>query len=357
MVTVSINNMAFGYSKKNIIFDDINIDMNNIKCSNNKGSIYILMGTSGCGKSTFLKLLAGIEKPDRGDIVIKPNGSLVSLLPQESVLFEHLSRENNAKYFSYIKNLQPYFSNESYNKFKSQLKLSDVIDIDSNVLLMSGGEKQRLSLLRALSIKPKILLLDEPCTGLDISVKMNFLNLLRQITDELGLLVIYVTHHMNEAKLIGDKIIYIKSENENYAKVITSSIYEFSKSPPTIEAALLINGLEYNCIPYNINKNEIMVDNKYIIGKIESFNSEFHKKGYLLCPHSQIVYHDNQGLPVKIVGKSLSNIFLKYENESLNFFLSGPISNNNPSEISIIGNIILYDIDGQKPQKASILST
>src|SRR5258706_13249612 len=160
------------------------------------------MGLSGSGKTTLLKLLLKEEKPKKGDLLINPEDCRISYLSQEPVLFEHLSVMDNAKYFLKLRSTRTHFDKEGFALAQQELGLAAILKTSSSVLELSGGERHRVALLRALSIKPALLLLDEPCRGLDIPVRQEFLFYLRRLVDELGLAVVYVTPQHSAARAL-----------------------------------------------------------------------------------------------------------------------------------------------------------
>lgn len=333
MKKVILENLTFGYTRKELLFEHISLDLSN---ETNKGLVVALMGESGSGKTTLLKILLGIEKPLSGRIHITPDNSILSYVPQDPVLFDHLSPMESATYFKRTGYQRNNFSEDIFNKVATSLDLEKVLNSNMKTLELSGGQKQRISLLRALSIKPDVLFLDEPCTGLDQQVKLSFLMKLRQITESLGLMVIYITHHYDEAKFIADQICYlIKEEKGGVIRQISKqSFKDFSKTPPSVSALAMMSFPITNLIKieesedrfslsdsptcflhldkenliftengevnfskvlqsdsYSIYKhtstdNFITIDKKIING--ESFNLQF--KGKLLCYNEEGIY-------------------------------------------------------------------
>jgi len=235
MKNIQINNISFSYKKGKGVFQDFSLQLEQ---QGENGKVTAIMGSSGSGKSTLMKLLLGIEKPVSGKIEMFPLNPIFSYVPQEPVLFEHLSINDNARYFKFAGAFKKRFNENIYNELVKSLGLEDVINASKSVLELSGGQKQRLSLLRALSIEPDFLLLDEPCNGLDAEVKRSFLNKLREITQRYGLFVLYITHHKLEAQLIADDVVYLVQDNSSIVKqAAQGTILEFIQHPPVLEAA------------------------------------------------------------------------------------------------------------------------
>ena len=169
MKFISFENITFGYRKNDPIFKDLSFKISG--SDSGRGHVIALMGASGTGKSTLFKLILQTEKIQNGAISFDKKEPVIAYLPQEPVLFEHLSPKQNARYFERSSYFKKRFNESLYNELIHSLNIDDVLKETRSVLEMSGGQRQRLSLLRALSIQPDFLLLDEPTTGLDAEGK------------------------------------------------------------------------------------------------------------------------------------------------------------------------------------------
>jgi iron(III) transport system ATP-binding protein len=183
------------------------------------GSITCLLGPSGCGKTTLLRLSAGLELLQKGQVfldgkrVADANGSVaperrgVGFMFQEYMLFPHLSVMDNVRF-----GLNSLPSNEQITKAKTALEQVGMADLSRHFPhMLSGGEQQRVALARAIVPKPRVLLLDEPFSGLDLrlrkSLRIQTLALLR----ELGTTTLMVTHDPEEALLMADRIVVMRN--------------------------------------------------------------------------------------------------------------------------------------------------
>lgn len=340
---LKVENISFAYQKNNLIFKDVSLE---IKSKEFDGHIAAIMGSSGCGKSTLFKLILDIEKNYSGQITTFPNQPIISYVPQETVLFEHLSPLQNARYFEKISNYKSKFNNDLFNQVCSILELNDILKNVKTVLEMSGGQRQRLSLLRALSINPDFLLLDEPCNGLDAEVKETFLHKLREITVEYGLFVLYITHHKIEAQLIADEVIYMIKDNKNnfVNKIVQGNIQEFISKPPAIEAAKVFNFPELNilCVKVNENGDIQLVNNKLEIKDEKTF--------YLALNLNTIQLSDESGFLFEIIAKSPMYALIKNKEHGIVLTLkTNQLNNRNISDnvfILIKGKALKYDING-----------
>lgn len=243
---IHFENISFSYGTTSIFK---NLDWKIESPINSKSNIHCILGPSGFGKTTLFKLILGTEEIHKGSICSDVNK--IAYVPQEPILFEHLSIYENASFFKRIKAKKHQFNEEIFNLYKEILKVSDILDSKQKVSELSGGQKRRISLLKALSLNPDVLLLDEPTTGLDTSVKLDFLDAIKKIAKDLNILVLYITHHLEEAKVVADSIHYLVKSNNGIIESINVSTYkEFITNPPSQEAAIMV------CYPERVNTKE-----------------------------------------------------------------------------------------------------
>jgi len=172
-----------------------------------EGEIKALIGINGSGKSTFLKVIAGIVQADSGEVFINgenvtklyPEHRNVGYVPQYPALFQHLNVEENILY-GIRKNKRA--SKAVYERVIEMLGLGDILKKRPREL--SGGYKSRVSLARALVPQPHVLLMDEPLVGMDIVVRKHILPDFRKVLKEFQIPVLYVTHDLEEAELMAD---------------------------------------------------------------------------------------------------------------------------------------------------------
>lgn len=261
MKSIEFKNITFGYKKNELIFNNISFKVTK---PSDKGFIVGLMGNSGSGKSTILKLILGIEKQYEGNILIYPENPVISYVPQEPVLFEHLSLMENAEYFKRVNNYRVHFDQEQFDKLADILQVKNILYSSKSINEISGGQKQRISLLRALSIQPDILLLDEPLTGLDEEVKDVFLQTIATLVDSLNLLIIYITHHKKEVEFISNEILYLTREygSQVVGEVSLSKTDSFFNNPPTLSALNAIKDVSTNVVQVRQTDNRITLYNE-----------------------------------------------------------------------------------------------
>ncbi len=191
-----------------------------LRCSATFGQgITAVFGPSGSGKTTLLNCVAGLAKPDDGEIEvlgqtvysssrkvgIPPERRGVGYVFQDSALFPHLSVRDNIRYGH---RLTPEAKRVvSVERIVDLLQLQDLMDREVSGL--SGGERQRVALARALAASPRLLLLDEPISSLDLAFRGLILRYLRQVRDELGIPMVYVSHSISEVMAIADDVLVL----------------------------------------------------------------------------------------------------------------------------------------------------
>ncbi|MDK2781462.1 MAG: molybdate/tungstate transport system ATP-binding protein [Archaeoglobi archaeon] len=177
-----------------------------------RGEYLIILGPSGSGKTLLLETIAGIFRPEKGRIWLKnreitdlpPEKRGISYIPQNYALFPHLSVYENIAYGMRLKG----FSKEEIEK--EIRELSEILGIEGLLKrkpkTLSGGEQQRVAIARALSVRPEILLLDEPFSNLDVQMSSKLIAEMKRWRKELNFTAIHVTHSFEEALSLGDTI-------------------------------------------------------------------------------------------------------------------------------------------------------
>ncbi|MDF5754305.1 sulfate ABC transporter ATP-binding protein [Spongiactinospora sp. TRM90649] len=196
---------AFGVTP---VLNDVSIDVS-------AGSLTALLGPSGGGKSTLLRVIAGLESPDSGTVVI--SGVDATALPPQrrdvGFVFQHYAA---FKHMTVFKNVA--FGLEIRKRPKDEIRrrvreLLELVHLESFAdrfpAQLSGGQRQRMALARALAVEPKVLLLDEPFGALDAQVRKELRSWLRRLHDEVHVTTVFVTHDQEEAIEVADTIVVL----------------------------------------------------------------------------------------------------------------------------------------------------
>ncbi len=351
MASIVFDDLSFAYPKQNLLFRDLKLRLNRHDASSG-GHLVAIMGPSGTGKTTLLSLICGIESPLRGSVTLSPAQASVSYLQQQPVLFEHLSRTENARYFESVTRTRTRFDEVTFSRLVAKLKLAAVLKSASGTNELSGGERQRLSLLRALSIKPQILLLDEPCTGLDTDVKLEFLHMLREVVDELQLLAVYVTHHLDEAELVADELLYLGKEQEtDPVTAVLLPIQRALDSPPSPAAALGSMGPGANRLRCTVGDGGLLLSRAgTVLGKIvEPVGAS--QDCLLVFPATTVRWGTNAEGGVRRVGRSAGYSFaISPETDKL----IGPGLEGEPSSFTLLGPAVLFAVSGNSGIRVTV---
>ncbi|MDQ2053981.1 MULTISPECIES: ABC transporter ATP-binding protein [Halobellus] len=204
MAKVSLENVTKRFDST-VAVDDVSIDIAD-------GEVMGIVGPSGCGKTTALRLVAGFETATDGTIryddedvtPVPPENRNVGLVFQSYALFNNMSVLGNVTFGPKMHGVGKAERRERARELLELLDIEELADRDPQTL--SGGQQQRVGLARALAIEPRILLLDEPMTGLDAKLKQTLRQELGQLLDDLGVTTLYVTHDQEQAMSMCDRI-------------------------------------------------------------------------------------------------------------------------------------------------------
>jgi multiple sugar transport system ATP-binding protein len=186
--------------------------IDNISLNVEKGEFFVILGKSGSGKTTLLRLIAGLERVSSGKIFI---GSMdVTDLPPSKrdigMVFQNYALYPNKKVFE---NLMIALENSRIDKKDKEeriMEISKELEIyhlmDKYPVQLSGGQQQRVAIAKALVRRPKVLLMDEPLSNLDVQLRYSARKLIKKVQKEFNITTVYVTHDSNEALAIADRI-------------------------------------------------------------------------------------------------------------------------------------------------------
>ena len=203
-------------------FDENDV-LNELNLYIRENAFLTLLGPTGCGKTTLLRILGGFETPDSGKIIfdgqditnLAPNKRQLNTVFQKYALFTHMTIAENIAFGLKIKKKSKHYIDD---KIKYALKLVNLEDFkDRYPDSLSGGQQQRIAIARAIVNEPKVLLLDEPLGALDLKLRQDMQYELIRLKNELGITFIYVTHDQEEALTMSDTIVVM---NQGYIQQI-----------------------------------------------------------------------------------------------------------------------------------------
>ncbi|GAA4519515.1 MULTISPECIES: ABC transporter ATP-binding protein [Nonomuraea] len=181
-----------------------------------RGEFLCLLGSSGCGKSTTLRMIAGFIQPDSGSVLIDgvdvsgygPDARPTSMVFQDYAIFPHLTVAENIEFGLKAQKLA---KDERARRTEEALDLVGLTGLGGRrPNELSGGQQQRVAVARSLAIRPSVLLMDEPLSNLDAKTRIQLRTQLREIQRDTGTTIVYVTHDQEEALALGDRIAVMK---------------------------------------------------------------------------------------------------------------------------------------------------
>lgn len=282
MSKVVLKNLIKSYDGKKNIINDINLEIKDKE-------FIVLVGSSGCGKSTILRLISGLEDITAGEILIDdkvvnnthPKDRDIAFVFQSYALYPHMSVYDNIAFGLKMRKFDKNVIDKKVREAAKSLNLEELLDRKPKQL--SGGQRQRVALGRAIVRNPKVFLMDEPLSNLDANLRVQMRAEIKRLHRDLDTTFIYVTHDQTEALTMGDRIvvldkgviqqaaapdeIYNNPKNIFVAGFIGQMNFIDSK---VIDGCIDIEGFNFK-LPENISKNEVTIgirSEKMICGDI-----------------------------------------------------------------------------------------
>ena len=276
---------------KNISIKLGDFQLKNIDLELERGDYYVLLGKSGVGKTVLLEIIAGLIKPDAGEVILnnkditheKIQKRKVGIVFQDYSVFPHLSVKQNIAYPLKGKNLSHEQTEVLINEYAELTNIKHLLNRGTQKL--SGGELQRVALARMLVTKPDCLLLDEPLASLDVQLKGDLRNLLRKINQN-GTTILHVTHDYEEAIALSNKVAVIH-EGEIIQTGLTKEVFQKPANEFVANFTGIKNFFFAEFSPVNTAK---------INGKIEIHvsNHDQIEKGKIIIRGEEIIISENQ---------------------------------------------------------------
>lgn len=207
MSSVTLRNVCKKYDSK-VVIDGINLEIKDKE-------FVVLVGASGCGKSTILRMIAGLEEISGGDILIgdkkvndiPPKDRDIAFVFQSYALYPHMTVRENIAFGLKMRKVDKKIIDEKVKEAAEILNLTEYLDRKPKQL--SGGQRQRVALGRAIVRNPKVFLMDEPLSNLDAKLRVQMRAEIKKLHEKLQTTFIYVTHDQTEALTMGDRIVVL----------------------------------------------------------------------------------------------------------------------------------------------------
>ena len=208
MSSVVLKNLVKSYDGRKNVIDNINLEIKDKE-------FIVLVGSSGCGKSTILRLISGLEDITSGDIMIDgkvvnnmhPKDRDIAFVFQSYALYPHMSVYDNIAFGLKMRKLDKKLIDKKVREAAKALNLEELLDRKPKQL--SGGQRQRVALGRAIVRDPKVFLMDEPLSNLDANLRVQMRSEIKRLHQKLQTTFIYVTHDQTEALTMGDRIVVL----------------------------------------------------------------------------------------------------------------------------------------------------
>ena len=265
--------------------------LNGVSLDIKQGEFFTLLGPSGCGKTTLLRMIAGFNTVDGGEICfddrvinnLEAHKRDIGMVFQNYAIFPHLTVAEATDIVGLL------------NRYPAQ---------------MSGGQRQRVAVSRAIVVKPKIFLMDEPLSNLDAKLRVQMRTVIKKLQRRLGITTIYVTHDQEEALAISDRIAVMKEGN--IMQVGTPE--EIYKKPENTFVAGFIGVSNFvECDVKGDDPNQAVLDIKGECSITCTLKKPFTGKGIISARPEQLFFDDKEGLPGTIIISTFLGDFIEYE--------------------------------------------
>jgi multiple sugar transport system ATP-binding protein len=238
MVRVELEHVTKRFGRV-VAVDDLSLEVQ-------KGEFFVLLGPSGCGKTTTLRIIAGLEHPDKGRVLfdgeevthLPPARRGVSMVFQSYAVWPHMTVYENIALPLRVRKMRDEEIDRRVREVARLMRIEDLLSRYPSQL--SGGQRQRVAVARALAVTPRVLLMDEPLSNLDALLRVQARAELKRLQHETKLTTIYVTHDQVEAMVLADRIavmnagrvLQVGSPEEVYTKPANRFVAHFIGSPP-----------------------------------------------------------------------------------------------------------------------------
>lgn len=276
MSKVVLKNLVKSYDNKKNIINNINLEVNDKE-------FLVLVGSSGCGKSTILRLISGLEEITSGEVLlddkvinnVQPKDRDIAFVFQSYALYPHLTVYDNMAFGLKMRKYNKKDIEDIVNRTAKALNLEDLLYRKPKQL--SGGQRQRVALGRAIVRNPKVFLMDEPLSNLDANLRVQMRAEIKRLHKNLKTTFIYVTHDQTEALTMGDRIVVldkgviqqVDTPENIYNKPINKFVAGFIGQTNFIESSIEHNSVNIGGVQISLSDDlieKLKNQQKVIIG-------------------------------------------------------------------------------------------
>lgn len=262
MATLKLNNLTKRFGKSVVAVKDLSLKVHD-------GEYLVLLGPSGCGKTTTMRMVAGLEEVTGGTIVLDgvditdlpPRKRDVSMVFQSYAVWPHMTVYDNIAFALKLKRMDKHLIDTTVKEVAGMTKIAEFLERYPSQL--SGGQQQRVAVARAIAVKPKLFLMDEPLSNLDAKLRVATRTELKAIHHKTGATTVFVTHDQAEAMSIADRIVIMKdgaivqtgTPEEVYSESVNLFVADFIGTPPTnfMDVELTVEGGDCRLVNPHIN--------------------------------------------------------------------------------------------------------
>ncbi len=237
------------------------------------GEFICLLGSSGCGKTTLLRIIAGLEKCDQGELhldrvalsKLPSHKRNIGMVFQSLALFPHLNVSRNIAYGLKMRSISGEATNARVTEL---LALTGLVGFETrSVASLSGGQKQRVAIARALALEPRLFLMDEPFSALDAGLRDHLQQEVKKLQRQLAVTTIFVTHDQSEAMSLADRIVILNNGSieqagtpkEIYQRPLTRFVAEFIGNNNLLDIEIDETAVKYQ--GYNLGSPQGSIEN------------------------------------------------------------------------------------------------
>jgi len=247
MATLKLINLTKRFGRKVLAVNNLNLEVHD-------GEFLVLLGPSGCGKTTAMRMVAGLEEVTDGAVLIDdqdvtelpPRKRNVSMIFQNYAVWPHMTVYENIAYALNLKKMSKQVIDDTVREVAELTKIGELVE--RYPAQLSGGQQQRVAVARAIAVRPKIFLMDEPLSNLDAKLRVSMRTELKAIHAKTGATTVFVTHDQSEAMSMADRIVVMKdggimqtgAPEDVYNHSTSLFVADFIGTPPTnfIDVAL-----------------------------------------------------------------------------------------------------------------------